>query len=149
MPPEVAVRGDVKITAGLRSTSPASRIRQIAAHVDMSNFARRGQRLLREFEIEKAAVVGEELEILAASRPFQGGRRKLDLAGAGDAGRPMKETVKIVTRAGDLFSVASDDPASRNAAEINQERFPSGWHAVRRGARGALGARGRNLGRDR
>ncbi|HME83368.1 MAG TPA: hypothetical protein VKG91_02175 [Roseiarcus sp.] len=84
----------------------------------MGRVGRRAQFLFREFQIEKAAVVGEELNAERAKDSFEVGWRELELAGTHYASARRRETVKIISASGDSLAPAHHTASARNSTEI-------------------------------
>ena len=84
----------------------------------MGDFGPRMEFLFRVFQIEKAAVIGEELNAKPTKDGFEVGRRELKLAGTHHASARCREAVKIVSSPRDDLTSAHHTADARKSTEI-------------------------------
>ncbi len=95
--------------------------RQFAADIDNSPLAGQGKLLIGELQIKHAAIISEELDILAAKDTFERRGWQPDLAGTDEAGRPIEEALEIISGAGYFFAAALEDAFARYSSKITHE----------------------------
>src|SRR5262245_38417338 len=84
----------------------------------MRRAAARVVALAREADVEHAALVCRQLQIAAAERVIEVGRRHADLARADDLARPRQEAVDLVLDVAQGRTVAGQRAATTHHAEI-------------------------------
>ena len=86
----------------------------------LGRVGRRAQFLLGEFQIERAAVIGEELNAKPAKDGFEVGH-ELKLAGTHHASARRREAVKMVGSSGNSLAPADHIAGTRDSTEISHD----------------------------